>query len=88
MALDTTQLGLIAICADLIDADTRGIYITLDSDLTNELGMDDDQLKEFAAVIKDYYGVEVSYHRFKLIGQLNTLRLVSEYIYKLKTIWD
>ena len=88
MALDTTQLGLIAICAQLIDADNNGVFISLDSDLTRELGMNDDQLKELAAEIKDRYGVEASYHRFKLIGQLNTLRLVSEYIYKLKTIWD
>ena len=88
MSIDTTQLVLLDICAQLIDADYRGIFFTLDSDLTRELGMDDDQLKELAAVIKDRYGVEVSYHRFKLVGQLNTLRLVSEYIYKLKTIWD
>lgn len=81
--LDTLQWGLMDYCAELIDADARGIIITLDSDLTRELGMDADQLKEFAAGIEGRYDVPVSYHRFYLIGQLNTLRLVSEYIFNL-----
>ena len=85
---DTIQRYLIYYCAQLIDADTEGILISLDSDLTRELEMNEDQLKELAAEIKERYGVEVSYHRFCLIGQLNTLRLVSEYIYRLKTVWD
>ena len=74
-------------CAWLIDADARGIIITPDSDLTNELGLNEDDLKDLKAEIKEYFGVEVSHHRFRLIGQLNTLRLVSEYITRLKTIW-
>ena len=86
--LDTLQMSLIMYCAELIDADYMGIVITLDSDLTRELGMDQDQLKELQAEIKRRYDVELSYYRFYLIGQLNTLRLVSEYIYKLKHLWD
>ena len=86
--MDTLQMSLMMYCAQLIDADTEGILISLDSDLTRDLDMNTDQLKELAAEIKERYGVEVSYHRFKLIGQLNTLRLVSEYIYRLKTVWD
>lgn len=86
--MDTVQIALLQYCAQLIDADTEGILISLDSDLTRDLEMNEDQLKELAAVIKERYGVEVSYHRFYLIGQLNTLRLVSEYIYRLKTVWD
>lgn len=74
--------------AQLIDADNRGILISPDSDLTNELGMTEDQLKELKAEIESLFGVEVSHHRFRLKGQLNTLRLVSDYIFKLKTIWD
>jgi len=85
MLLDTIQEQLMEYCAQLIDADNRGIVILLDSDLSHELGLTQDDLKEMAAEIKRYYGVEVSYHRFYLKGQLNTLRLVSEYIYKLKT---
>ena len=50
--------------------------------------MSEDQLNELKAFIEEYYGVEMSYHRFRLNGQLNTLRLISEYIYKLKTVWD
>ena len=75
-------------CNLLIDADKRGIIITPDSDLTRDLGMNEDDLKELKAEIQDYYGVEVSHHRFRLKGQLNTLFLVSEYITKLKTVWD
>lgn len=86
--MDTVQIALLQYCAQLIDADTEGILISLDSDLTRDLEMNEDQLKELAAEIKERYGVEVSYHRFYLIGQLNTLRLVSEYIYRLKTVWD
>ena len=85
MLLDTIQKQLMEYCAQLIDADNRGIVILLDSDLSHELGLTQDDLKEMAAEIKRYYGVEVSYNRFYLKGQLNTLRLVSEYIYKLKT---
>lgn len=79
---------LIDYCSLLIDADKRGIMILPDNDLTHDLGLNDDDLKELKAVIEDRYGVEVSYHRFKLNGQLNTLRLVSEYIVKLKTVWE
>lgn len=75
-------------CNLLIDADKRGIIITPDSDLTRDLGMNEDDLKELKAEIEEYYGVEVSHHRFRLKGQLNTLFLVSEYITKLKTVWD
>ena len=50
--------------------------------------MDEDQLKELKAEIEDLFGVEISHHRFRLKGQLNTLRLISDYIYKLKTVWD
>ena len=75
-------------CAILIDADARGIIITPDSDLTKDLGMTEDDLKDLKAEIEEYFGVEVSHHRFRLKGQLNTLLLVSEYITKLKTIWD
>lgn len=73
--------------AQLIAADARGIMITPDSDLSHELGMNEDQLKALKAEIEDCFGVEVSYNRFFLKGQLNTLRLISEYIYKLKTVW-
>ena len=75
-------------CNLLIDADKRGIIITPDSDLTRDLGMTEEDLKELKAEIEEYYGVEVSHHRFRLKGQLNTLFLVSAYITKLKTIWD
>ena len=77
-------------CIQIVDADpyTQGVGFTIDSDLTREIGMNDYQLKELKAIIEDYYGVEVSYHRFYLIGQLNTLRLISEYIFRLKTVWD
>ena len=75
-------------CNLLIDADKRGIIITPESDLTRDLGMNEDDLKALKAEIEEYYGVEVSHHRFRLKGQLNTLFLVSEYITKLKTIWD
>ena len=74
--------------AQLIDADNRGILISPDSDLTHELGMDENQLKELKAEIENLFGVEISHHRFRLKGQLNTLRLISDYIYKLKTVWD
>ena len=73
--------------AQLIAADARGILISPDSDLSHELGMNEDQLKALKAEIEDCFGVEVSYNRFFLKGQLNTLRLISEYIYKLKTVW-
>ncbi len=88
--LDTIQMGLLRYCVELTDEDpyTKDVYFTLDSDLTNEIGLSDNQLKELKAFIEEYYGVEVSYHRFRLYGQLNTLRLISEYIYKLKTVWD
>ena len=79
---------LMEYCNLLIDADKRGIIISPDSDLTHDLGMNEDDLKDLKAEIKDRYGVEVSHHRFRLIGQLNTLYLVSEYITKLKTVWD
>lgn len=88
-ALDTIQEGLIGLCVELLDADpyTRGYVFSLDSDLTREMEMSEEQLKALKAEIKERYGVEVSYPRFYLVGQLNTLRLVSEYIYKLKTVW-
>lgn len=88
-ALDTIQEGLIGLCVELLDADpyTRGCVFSLDSDLTREMEMSEEQLKALKAEIKERYGVEVSYPRFYLVGQLNTLRLVSEYIYKLKTVW-
>ena len=87
--LDTIQEGLWDICIRILDADpyTNGLDFTLDSDLTRELEMSEDQLKALKAEIQDYYGVEVSHHRFRLVGQLNTLRLISEYIYKLKNVW-
>lgn len=87
--LDTIQEGLIGLCVELLDADpyTRGCVFSLDSDLTREMEMSEEQLKALKAEIKERYGVEVSYPRFYLVGQLNTLRLVSEYIYKLKTVW-
>ena len=77
-------------CIQLVDADpyTEGAFFSLDSDLTSEIGLSEDQLKELKQFIEDHYGVEVSYHRFRLVGQLNTLRLISEYIYKIKTLWD
>ena len=86
--LENIQLRLVAYCAELIDADYNGIFITLDSDLTRELGMTDDELKELQALIEERYGVEISYRRFYLKDQLNTLRLISAYIYKLKHLWD
>lgn len=86
--LENIQLRLVAYCADLINADYNGIFITLDSDLTRELGMTDDELKELQALIEERYGVEISYRRFYLKDQLNTLRHISEYIYKLKHLWD
>jgi hypothetical protein len=88
--LDTIQMGLLRYCIELTDEDsyTKDVYFTLDSDLTGEIGLSDYQLKELKAFIEEYYGVEVSYHRFRLYGQLNTLRLISEYIFKLKTVWD
>lgn len=87
--LDTIQEDLIGLCVELLDADpyTRGYVFSLDSDLTREMEMSEEQLKALKAEIKERYGVEVSYPRFYLVGQLNTLRLVSEYIYKLKTVW-
>jgi hypothetical protein len=88
--LDTIQVGLLEYCTKLLDTDfyTRGVIISLDSDLTREVGMNDRQLKELKAFIEDYYGVEVSYHRFRLNGQLNTLRLISHYIFRIKSVWD
>lgn len=77
-------------CARLADSDpyTRGAVITPDSDLSTEIGLNDRQLKALKTEIEERFGVEVSYNRFYLKGQLNTLRLISEYIYKLKTLWD
>ena len=72
---------------DSFDESLMRVDFTLDSDLTRELEMSEDQLKALKAEIQDYYGVEVSHHRFRLVGQLNTLRLISEYIYKLKNVW-
>ena len=74
--------------AQLIDADNRGILFSPDSDLTQEIGMDEEQLKELKAEIEDCFGVEVSHHRFRLKGQLNTLRLISDYIIKIRALWD
>ena len=86
--LDTIQNGLMECCALVLDADpyTRGVAFTLDSELTRELEMSEDQLKALKAEIANRYGVEVSHHRFRLAGQLNTLRLISEYIYKIKNL--
>ena len=86
--IDTIQIALMQYCAQLLEVDGRFEPFSLDSDLTRNMGLDDYQLKELAAEIKERYGLEVSYHRFKLYGQLNTLRLISEYIFQLKTIWD
>lgn len=88
LTMDKIQEELIDYCALLIDADSRGIPISLDSDLTRQLELNEDELKALAAEVKEHFGVEVSYHRFKLVGQLNTLRLLSEYIYRIKTVWD
>ena len=87
--LDSIQEDLIDLCVELLDADpyTRGYVFSLDSDLTHEMEMSEEQLKVLKAEIEERYGVEVSYPRFYLAGQLNTLRLISEYIYKLKTVW-
>ena len=79
---------LMSYCAQLIDADDRGILITPDSDLTRELGMNEDQLKELKAEIMNCFGVELSHHRFRLVGQLNTLRLVAESIAKIRSSWN
>lgn len=88
--MDTIQKGLIEYCAQLLDADpyTQGVAFDLDTDLTREMEMSEDQLKQLKAFIEEYYGVEISHHRFRLQGQLNTLRLISEYIFRLKTVWD
>ena len=88
IALDTIQLSLMEYCVQLIDADYEGILISPDSDLTTDLGMTSEELKELQAEIKRRYDIELSYHRFYLKGQLNTLRLITEYIVKLKTVWD
>ena len=82
--------GMLEYCILLLDADpyTQGVAFDLDTDLTREMEMSEDQLKELKAFIEEYYGVEVSHHRFRLNGQLNTLRLISEYIFRLKTVWD
>lgn len=88
LTMDKIQEELIDYCALLIDADSRGIPISLDSDLTRQLELNEDELKALAAEVKEHFDVEVSYHRFKLVGQLNTLRLLSEYIYRIKTVWD
>lgn len=81
--LEDLQKSLMAYCEQLIDADKSYIVITLDRDLTRDLGMSRDELKALAAEIKERYGVEVSYNRFYLNGQLNTLRLITEHIYKM-----
>ncbi len=88
--LDTIQEGLIEYCIQLLDADsyTQGVAFDIDSDLTREIEMSEEQLKQLKAFIEEYYGVEISHHRFRLQGQLNTLRLISEYIFRLKTVWD
>lgn len=88
--LDSIQEDLIEYCIQLVDADpyTQGVLFSLDSDLTREIGMSEEQLKALKAEIEDRFGVEVSYHRFYLLNQLNTLRLISEYIFKIKTLWD
>lgn len=70
-------------CAQLIDAEARGIRITPDSDLARDLGMTLDDMKELSAEIKRHYGVKSSHYRFRLVGQLNTLHLISDYIYKM-----
>ena len=84
------QEDLWNICAQVLDADpyTNGIDFTIDSDLTREMGMSEEQLKDLKARIEERYGVEVSYRRFYLVGQLNTLRLISQYILRLKTVWE
>ena len=86
--LDTIQMRLGEYCAMLLEDDGRYAGFSLDSDLTRDMGMDDAMLKELALEIKERYGVDLSYNRFKLVGQLNTLRRVSLYIYRLKTVWD
>ena len=89
---EETQMSILTYlmnyCNLLIDADKRGIIISPDSDLTRDLGMKEDDLKALKAEIEDRYGVEVSHHRFRLIGQLNTPYLVSKHILKLITTWD
>lgn len=82
--LGRIQRDLLEYCAQLIDADKRGILISLDSDLTRDLGLTSHDVKMLKAEIEESYGVEASYYRFYLRGQLNMLRLVSEYICKLK----
>ncbi len=88
--LDTIQMALMQYCVQLADADvhTRGVNFSIDSDFSRKIGFKDYQLKELQAEVKRRYGVELSYHRLYLVGQLNTVRLLSEYIYKLKTVWD
>ena len=81
---------LMDFCTQLADEDpyTRGVFFTPDSDLSREIGFNESQLKALKAEIEERFGVEVSYHRFLLKGQLNTLHLISEYILKLKTAWQ
>ena len=86
--LDTVQSSLVNYCAQLLEDEGRFAPFSLDSDLTRNMGLTEDQLKLLAKEIKERYGVDVSYRRFYLKDQLNTLRLISEYIYKLKTVWD
>ena len=88
VVIDTIQIALVDYCAQLLEADGRFEPFSLDSDITRNMEMTQDQLKFLAEEIKRRYGVEVSYRRFYLKGQLNTLRLVSEYIFKMKTVWD
>ena len=88
IALDTIQASLVQYCAQLLEAEGKFTPFSLESDLTRSMGLTEDQLKLLAKEIKCRYGVDVSYRRFYLKDQLNTLRLVSEYILKLKTIWD
>ncbi len=78
---------LMDFCTQLADEDpyTRGVFFTPDSDLSREIGFNESQLKALKAEIEERFGVEVSYHRFFLKGQLNTLHRISEYILKLKT---
>lgn len=88
IAFDTIQLRLMEYCAQLIDADIEGILISPDSDLTCDLGMSSEELKALQAEVKRRYDIELPYNRFFLKGQLNTLRLITQYIVKLKTVWD
>ena len=88
VVIDTIQSSLVNYCAQLLEDEGRFTPFSLDSDLTRKIGLTEEQLKLLAEEITRRYGVEVSYRRVYLNGQLNTLRLISEYIFKLKTVWD